>query len=267
MSVPPPSWTPNSTSTGSSSSSVRSTTAVSNTTSRVATARMRGQHRAEDRRSRRRTSAIEPDWSTQRMTSLQLDAPAAPVADEPLGDDRLRARAGSAAGWRGWCGASRCRRGAGGWSALLRLSAAADRLDGPAVASRSISSSTTLRTTARAVSLVLLGHDARRARAGRRRDGRRARPRSSISGSSSICFRPSRSKASFCITWTTGWGKSSRMSPSQRATARRRGTETAAPSAGAALAASSASGRVVEAGKRTVEPPVAVAQAALLVAT
>ena len=35
MSVPPPSWMPNSTSTGSPSSSVRSTTAVSNAITRV----------------------------------------------------------------------------------------------------------------------------------------------------------------------------------------------------------------------------------------
>ena len=40
MSVPPPSWVPNSTSTGSSSWSVRSTTAVSKTTSRVSIDRM-----------------------------------------------------------------------------------------------------------------------------------------------------------------------------------------------------------------------------------
>ena len=41
---------------------------------------------------------------------------------------------------------------------------------------------------------------------------------SSISGSSSSRVRPSRSMASFCMTWTTLTGKNVRMSPSQRAT-------------------------------------------------
>ena len=62
MSVPPPSCTPNSTSTGSSISSVRSTTSVSNTTSRVRTDRI-------DARTAPNTleytidSAIDPLWS------------------------------------------------------------------------------------------------------------------------------------------------------------------------------------------------------------
>ena len=40
----------------------------------------------------------------------------------------------------------------------------------------------------------------------------------SISGSSSSRVRPSRSIASFCMTWTTLTGKNVRISPSQRAT-------------------------------------------------
>ena len=47
MSVPPPSWQPNSTSTGSASLSDRSTTAVSNATSDVFTARIEASDGAE----------------------------------------------------------------------------------------------------------------------------------------------------------------------------------------------------------------------------
>ena len=62
MSVPPPSWTPNSTSTGSDSWEVRSTTAVSKATSDVrsdridaSTAPKTDAYTTED--------AIDPDWS------------------------------------------------------------------------------------------------------------------------------------------------------------------------------------------------------------
>ena len=61
MSVPPPSRVENSRSIGSSSSSVRSTMAVSNTTSEVRDSRQRREHRAEDRRvhhARRHRSAL-----------------------------------------------------------------------------------------------------------------------------------------------------------------------------------------------------------------
>ncbi len=63
MSVPPPSWVPKSTSTGSASSGDRSTTAVSKATTDVRTER-------SDARTAPKTDAyttegaIDPDWST-----------------------------------------------------------------------------------------------------------------------------------------------------------------------------------------------------------
>ncbi len=85
------------------------------------------------------------------------------------------------------------------------------------VASRFSSCSTTLRTTARAVSFVVSGIALfRESRVPTRwTSGSTA---SSISGSSSRADSPSRSIASRCITWTTELGKYVRMSPSQRAT-------------------------------------------------
>ncbi len=86
-----------------------------------------------------------------------------------------------------------------------------------ALASRSISSLTTLATTRRAVSRVFSGI----ADLSATRSATRWTSASSVarnSGSSSICLSPSRSKASFWMTCTTGAGKNSRMSPSQRAT-------------------------------------------------
>lgn len=79
------------------------------------------------------------------------------------------------------------------------------------------SCSTTLRTTARAVSLVVSGMTLLS-------DSRvptrctSASTAASISGSSSSADSPSRSMASRCITCTTDDGKYVRMSPSQRAT-------------------------------------------------
>ncbi len=85
------------------------------------------------------------------------------------------------------------------------------------VASRFSNSSTTLRTTARAVSLVVSGIAlVRESRVPTRWTS--ASTASSSSGSSSSVARPSRSIASRCITRTTEAGKYVRMSPSQRAT-------------------------------------------------
>src|SRR5437764_1185419 len=68
MSVPPPSWVPKSSSTGSPSSAVRSTTAVSNTTTCVRTA---GSDASTAPKMPAYTTdvAIDPLWSTQRTTS------------------------------------------------------------------------------------------------------------------------------------------------------------------------------------------------------
>ena len=68
MSVPPPSCTPKSTSTGSSISSVRSTTSVSKTTSRVRTDRSEAST-APNTLENTTDSAIEPDWSMHRTMS------------------------------------------------------------------------------------------------------------------------------------------------------------------------------------------------------
>ena len=79
------------------------------------------------------------------------------------------------------------------------------------------SSSTTLRTTMRAVSLVLAGITPDKAiRLATRCTS--AWALSSISGCSSISRTSRRSSASRCITCTTCVGKYLRMSPSQRAT-------------------------------------------------
>lgn len=85
------------------------------------------------------------------------------------------------------------------------------------VASRFSRSSTTLRTTARAVSFVvsgiaLLSDSSVPTRC------TSASTASSISGSRSRVDSPSRSMASRCMTWTTDEGKYVRMSPSHRAT-------------------------------------------------
>ncbi len=69
MSVPPPSWVPKSTSTGSSSWSVRSTTAVSKTTSRVLSERMEART-APNTDAYTTDDAIDPDWSMQSTTSF-----------------------------------------------------------------------------------------------------------------------------------------------------------------------------------------------------
>ncbi len=68
MSVPPPSCVPNSTSTGSDSLSVRSTTAVSNTTSDVFSARIEAST-APNTDAYTTLDAIDPDWSMARTTS------------------------------------------------------------------------------------------------------------------------------------------------------------------------------------------------------
>ena len=95
MSVPPPSWVPNSTSTGSSSWSVRSTTAVSKTTSDVRSDRID----ASTAPNTPRTRPTRPSSRTGRSqsTTSRCDAAGAPrVADQPLRDDRAVAPAGSA---------------------------------------------------------------------------------------------------------------------------------------------------------------------------
>ena len=68
MSVPPPSCTPKRTSTGSSSSSLRSTTAVSNTTSRMSSERTEAST-AANTEAYTTEAAIDPLWSRQRMIS------------------------------------------------------------------------------------------------------------------------------------------------------------------------------------------------------
>ena len=68
MSVPPPSWVPNSTSTGSVSWSVRSTTEVSKTTTEVRSDRIEAST-APKTPAYTTEDAIEPLWSRQRMTS------------------------------------------------------------------------------------------------------------------------------------------------------------------------------------------------------
>ena len=88
MSVPPPSWMPNSTSTGSPSSSVRSTTAVSNAITRVCSVGQRGQRRRRARRRGRRDAAMLPLWSRHRISSAASERRLRAVADEPLRDHR-----------------------------------------------------------------------------------------------------------------------------------------------------------------------------------
>ncbi len=77
MSVPPPSCVPKSTSTGSSSWSVRSTTAVSKTTSRVEIVRIEAST-APNTDAYTTDAAMDPDWSIQRMTSFFVDWDARP---------------------------------------------------------------------------------------------------------------------------------------------------------------------------------------------
>ena len=102
-------------------------------------------------------------------------------------------------------------------------------------------------TTRRAVSFVLLGDDAAQARGGCATRCTSGSTASSISGSRSICWRPSRSRASFCMTRTTGEGKYVRMSPSQRVTF---GADAPEPDALAVLFAA------VEGGQHAVHAPV-----------
>ena len=174
MSVPPPSWVPKSTSTGSASSSVRSTTAVSKTTTRCA-APDRGEHRAEDAgvddRGRHRAALVEAEDDVARQRGASgRSRPAAP--GRPSG-----APAGSAAGWRGSSGSSRSRRAAGrrvraGRGSAPRSTAA--RVRWPAAAR---CPSTTLRTTAaRRRRRPRSGITPRQRQQRRRRGGRRARP-------------------------------------------------------------------------------------------
>jgi len=68
MSVPPPSWVPKSTSTGSCSSGVRSTTLVSNTTMLVLSERSDAST-AANTLEYTTEEAIEPLWSMHRTTS------------------------------------------------------------------------------------------------------------------------------------------------------------------------------------------------------
>ncbi len=68
MSVPPPSWVPKSSSTGSCSWSVRSTTAVSNTTSDVFSDRIDAST-APNTLAYTTEAAIDPLWSMQSTTS------------------------------------------------------------------------------------------------------------------------------------------------------------------------------------------------------
>ena len=110
---------------------------------------------------------------------------------------------------------------------LVRL----PRLSAPRIASAvfcssfAMSSSTTLRITSRAVSLVFSGMvPPRLIRSATRCTSASMAARNS--GSCSMRLMPSRSKASFWITWTTGVGKNSRTSPSQRAT---RGADAPSP--------------------------------------
>ena len=71
MSVPPPSWHPNSTSTGSASRSVRSTTSTSKATSEVRTEEIEASV-APNTAAYTTDSAIEPDWSTATITSRDI---------------------------------------------------------------------------------------------------------------------------------------------------------------------------------------------------
>lgn len=72
MSVPPPSWVPNSSSTGSCSRSVRSATAVSNTTSDVFSARIEAST-APNTLEYTTEAAIDPLWSMHSTTSRCTD--------------------------------------------------------------------------------------------------------------------------------------------------------------------------------------------------
>ena len=226
MSVPPPSWMPNSTSTGSPSSSVRSTTAVSNAITRVLERGQRGERGAEHARvddRRRHAPAL-----VEREDQLGGErAPPARVPDQPLGDDRAvlglvvaqvgadravpvdlggpRARACARCGparrgRRRACGrraAARCPR-----PPRARRRRATCRLASGSASRRLIS------VAARCTSGVT---------------------DSSTSGSSSSRCSPSRSIASCCTTRTTPVGKCARSSPSQRATRRRRLAQPAPP--------------------------------------
>ena len=75
--------------------------------------------------------AIEPLWSrhtmTSRATALACSWRSRPAAPAP----RSAAAAGSGAGWRGWCGPSRCRPGAGPAGAARPVQRAGDRRTGP----------------------------------------------------------------------------------------------------------------------------------------
>ena len=88
MSVPPPSCTPNSTSTGSASSSVRSTIAVSNTTSLVVDRRDRrhdgGEDRGIDHRGRHRARLVD---AQDDLVEIGARRRLAAVADQALRDD------------------------------------------------------------------------------------------------------------------------------------------------------------------------------------
>ena len=215
MSVPPPSWMPNSTSTGSPSSSVRSTTRRVEGDHPGLQRRQRGERRAEhagvDDATRPCSRSGRGRGSARRRASgaRGRGRPAAPGS--PSG-----ARAGSGAGWRGSCGPSRSRGGAAASSACCGPARRArPRACGPRAAARC--PRTTSRTTLRATCRLASGSASRRliSVAARCTSGVTF---SSTSGSSSSRCRPSRSIASCCTTRTTPLGKCARSSPSQRAT-------------------------------------------------
>ncbi len=228
MSVPPPSCTPNSTSTGSASSSVRSTIAVSKQTSLVVDHRQRGHHGREDRgiddRGRHRARLVDAQDHARR--DRRCVAGLAREADQPLRARWSGARPASGGGWPGWCAASRYRRSAAGCVRVARSRARRGSPRRSRCASRSISSSTTLPTTMRAVSLVLSRHrGAQRDEIGDQVDVGLERWRG-IPAPAACAFRPSARRRRVWITCTTGAGKNSRMSPSQRAT---RGADAPSP--------------------------------------
>ena len=184
MSVPPPSCTPNSTSTG----SCEQRREIGDRRCRRRRARCAapaaGRARRRTARRTRRCRPSSPLWSTAMITSRARLRPAAAVADEPLGHDG--AVLGQPVRRLAWM--VRVQSMSAGRGRRVRLA----RASAPSTAARVRSASWSLelgrarwRSTWRAVARVSSGSSRLSSTQQRRRGGRRARPSSSSSGSSS----------------------------------------------------------------------------------
>ncbi len=157
MSVPPPSWMPKSTSTGSWRTAVRSTTSVLKATTEVRSDRHRRQRRAHARPRTPPDSAIEPDWSMAMTSSRWMAGASRPKPTRCSGTSVRALRAASGAGWPGW---SRCQSmspGAGPAGAQMAAQRAAHGLAGAAGPAGPRSRPTTVATTWRAVARASSG--------------------------------------------------------------------------------------------------------------